>query len=160
LTIRAHPLRKSEGLPAASAIFGSCSELGLSDLINLSCRSADIIDKGRLQLLTPRWTLSITSVVVVPLRTRSGTRPKVLEGLAMANVRSRQASGARDRANINGGVRLLIEGDPARFAAAAGRRIVRTQLAAPAALVESRYSWSSITRGLDNLGAEVLAASS
>lgn len=102
------------------------------------------------------------SVVVVPLRMGSGTRLKVLEGLAMAKAMVSTNVGCEGIA-VRDGDQLLIEDEPTRFAAAVVRLMAdadeRSRLgAAGRALVESQYSWSSITRGLSDLYAQVLAA--
>lgn len=102
------------------------------------------------------------SVVAVPLRMGSGTRLKVLEGLAMAKAMVSTNVGCEGIA-VRGGDQLLIEDEPGRFAAAVVRLMAdadeRERLgAAGRALVESQYSWSSITRGLSAFHAEVVDA--
>jgi polysaccharide biosynthesis protein PslH len=88
------------------------------------------------------------TAVVVPLRSGSGTRPKVLEALAAGRAIVSTRLGA-EGLEVNPGTHLLLEDDPARFAEAAGRLLgdakLRARLtAAGRVLVEERYDWRAL----------------
>ncbi len=88
------------------------------------------------------------SVIVVPLRSGSGTRLKILEALAMEQAVVSTTIGAEGLQVIDGR-HVLIADDPTRFAAAVLRLLEDRTLAASLGasgrvLVERRYRWESI----------------
>ncbi len=92
-------------------------------------------------------------VVVVPLRMGSGTRLKVLEGLAMGCPLVSTSVGC-EGITIEDGEHLLVADDPAAFARSVLRLLDDGALASRLggngrALVEERYSWPSVLRQLE-----------
>ena len=99
-------------------------------------------------------------VFVVPLRMGSGTRLKVLEGLAMGKpmVSTRMGCEGIDARN---GEHLLMEDDPQAFAQAVVRLMNDRELAqqlgtAGRALVEDHYSWASIVQTMEQFHLRVV----
>jgi glycosyltransferase involved in cell wall biosynthesis len=108
--------------------------------------------RGRVRVLgavpDTRPYLAQGSVAVVPLRSGSGTRLKILEALAMERPVVSTTIGAEGLETIHGR-HLLIADDAASFAAAVLRLLQDQQLAARLAaegrsLVERRYRWEAI----------------
>jgi sugar transferase (PEP-CTERM/EpsH1 system associated) len=100
------------------------------------------------------------SVVAVPLRMGSGTRLKVLEGLSMGKALVSTSVGCEGIA-VRAGEHLLIEDDATRFADAVVRLLddaaQRARLGvAGRELVESAYSWSSISHALSAFQVDVV----
>jgi sugar transferase (PEP-CTERM/EpsH1 system associated) len=93
------------------------------------------------------------AVLVVPLRIGSGTRLKVVEGLAMGRPVVSTSLGSEGIA-VSHGEHLLIADHSGSFAAAVLRLLDDPGLAAALscrgrALVEQRYSWSAIVQQLE-----------
>lgn len=93
-------------------------------------------------------------VVVVPLRMGSGTRLKVLEGLAMGCAMVSTSVGCEGIA-VQDGEHLLVADDPVAFARSVLRLLDDEALASRLgrngrALVEERYSWPSVLRQLED----------
>lgn len=94
-----------------------------------------------------------SAVVVVPVRMGSGTRLKVLDGLAMGKAVVSTSLGC-EGIDVSHGEHLLIGDDPQTFA-----NHVLTVLRDPflaielgrrgRGLVEDKYSWSAVTAGLE-----------
>ena len=100
--------------------------------------------------------------VIVPLRMGSGTRLKVLEGLAMGKPMISTSVGC-EGIHVRGGEHLLIGDSPQAFAAAVLQVLSEPKLAQTLgqqgrALVEQEYGWASITAHLEAFYAQVLAA--
>jgi glycosyltransferase involved in cell wall biosynthesis len=102
------------------------------------------------------------AVVVVPLRSGSGTRLKILEAMAMARpvVSTRMGMEGLD---AKPGDDLLVADEPEHFAALTRRALVDAGLRATLgargrALVESRYSWGRATAELEELHRRLLDA--
>jgi glycosyltransferase involved in cell wall biosynthesis len=92
--------------------------------------------------------LAESSVAVVPLRSGSGTRLKILEALAMERPVVSTTIGVEGLEVVDE-QHLLIADQPAAFAAAVLRlledRVLAKRLAAEGrALVERRYRWDAI----------------
>lgn len=101
------------------------------------------------------------AVFVVPLRMGSGTRLKVLEGLAMGKPMVSTNLGC-EGIGVQNGEHLLTEDDPAAFAKATLHLMNNRELAvrlgiAGRTLVEDHYSWASIVQRMEGFHAEVLA---
>lgn len=101
------------------------------------------------------------AVLVVPLRMGSGTRLKVLEGLAMGKAVVSTSLGC-EGIDVRHGEHLLIADEPRAFAAAVLRLLADRELAATLgargrALVERHYAWSRVAAQLDDLYAGLLA---
>jgi sugar transferase (PEP-CTERM/EpsH1 system associated) len=97
--------------------------------------------------------LARAGVVVVPLRMGSGTRLKVLEGLAMGCPLVSTSVGCEGITILNG-EHLLLADDPAAFTRSVLRLLDDEALASRLgrdgrALVEARYSWPSVLRELE-----------
>lgn len=102
------------------------------------------------------------AVCVVPLRYGSGTRLKVVEGLAMGKPLVSTALGCEGIA-VRGGEHLLMADEPASFARHVLQVLDSPALAAELgrrgrALVEGRYDWGGIVRGMETFYDELLAA--
>jgi glycosyltransferase involved in cell wall biosynthesis len=100
-----------------------------------------------------RTHVSRAGVCVVPLRMGSGTRLKVLEGLAMGRPLVSTSLGCEGIAAIDG-EHLLIADEPLAIARAVLRLMEDAELASKLgrhgrALVEERYSWSSVLAQLE-----------
>jgi glycosyltransferase involved in cell wall biosynthesis len=92
----------------------------------------------------------------------SGTRLKVLEGLAMGRPMVSTPVGC-EGIEVRGGEHLLIADDPQAFADATLRLLAEPDLAAGLGragrdLVEREYGWASITARLESFYADLLAA--
>ncbi len=101
-----------------------------------------------------------SSVFVVPLRMGSGTRLKVLEGLAMGKPMVSTSVGC-EGIDARDGEHLLIEDDPQAFAQAVVRLMNDRELAqrlgtAGRALVEDHYSWASIVQTMEQFHLRVV----
>jgi sugar transferase (PEP-CTERM/EpsH1 system associated) len=99
--------------------------------------------------------LQRATVIVVPIRTGSGTRLKVLEGLAMGKPIVSTTLGC-EGINVRPGEHLLIGDTPHAFAAAVTKLFDDPSLAqtlglAGRALIESEYSWEIAGKRLDQL---------
>jgi len=99
---------------------------------------------------------------VVPLRMGSGTRLKVLEGLAMGKAMVSTHLGC-EGINVQNGEHLLTEDDPEAFAKATLHLVENHDLAnrlgmAGRKLVEDQYSWRSIVQTLERFHNELLEA--
>jgi glycosyltransferase involved in cell wall biosynthesis len=97
--------------------------------------------------------ISEASVYIVPLRSGSGTRLKILEALAMGKAVVSTTIGAAGLA-VTHGRHLLLADDPAEFAAAVGSLLkepARRQALGEAGrqLVETTYDWQAIAADLD-----------
>jgi polysaccharide biosynthesis protein PslH len=106
--------------------------------------------------------LASAAALVVPLRLGSGTRLKVLEGMAMGKAIVSTALGARGIDAVPGRD-LLVADDAAGFAAEVIRLLDDPALAARLGragrqLAVERYSWAAAARALEGFYAEVLAA--
>ncbi len=98
--------------------------------------------------------VSQAGVLVVPLRMGSGTRLKVLEGLAVGRPLVTTSLGCEGIEAAHG-EHLLIADDPLDFARSVLRVLDDAELTASLGrqgrkLVEERYHWSSILRGLED----------
>jgi polysaccharide biosynthesis protein PslH len=98
--------------------------------------------------------VSRAGAFVVPLRMGSGTRLKVLEGLAMSRPLVSTSLGC-EGIDAQDGQHLLIADDPITFAQRVLQVLNDDQLAAQLgrngrALVEQRYSWPSVLRRLED----------
>ncbi len=105
-----------------------------------------------------------SEVIVVPLRMGSGTRLKVLDGMAMGKALVSTSLGCEGIAVSNGN-NLLIADDPLEFARAVLRVLndsnLRTRLAQRGReLVEREYSWEAIVPTLERFYAELLESHS
>jgi polysaccharide biosynthesis protein PslH len=101
-----------------------------------------------------------STVFAVPLRMGSGTRLKVLEGLATGKAMVSTALGCEGIA-VHDGEHLVIADDPADFAAAILRLFDERRLGADLgrqgrALVEQQYGWDSVVRPLDDFYADMI----
>ena len=101
------------------------------------------------------------AVAVVPLRMGSGTRLKVLEGLAMGKPLVSTSIGC-EGIHVKDGEHLLIADEPQALADAVLRALSDAPLAAALArqgraLVEREYGWAAITAQLEDFYARVLA---
>jgi len=101
------------------------------------------------------------AALVVPLRMGSGTRLKVLEGLAMGKAMVSTSVGCEGIA-VRDGEHLLIADDADAFARAVLRLLDDRDLAAALGrrgrtLAEREYSWESVVAGLEAFYGRVLA---
>ena len=101
------------------------------------------------------------AAAVVPLRMGSGTRLKVLEGLAMGKPLVSTSVGC-EGIHVRDGEHLLIADEPQALADAVLRVLADTALAETLgrqgrALVEREYGWAAITAQLEDFYAQVLA---
>jgi glycosyltransferase involved in cell wall biosynthesis len=108
-----------------------------------------------------RAHLAQAAAVVVPLRLGGGTRLKILEAMAMAKPIVSTTIGA-EGIDLVHERHLLLADEPEQFAAAVGRLLDDTGLAARLgeegrALVSARYSCAASTRRLEEFLREVLA---
>ncbi len=108
--------------------------------------------------------VSRAGAFVVPLRMGSGTRLKVLEGLAMGRPLVSTSLGCEGIAAVNG-EHLLVADEPRQFAQSVLRLLDDADLAAHLGrrgrtLVEDRYSWPSILGGLETFMGERRRAAS
>ena len=100
------------------------------------------------------------SVFVVPLRMGSGTRLKVLEGLAMGKAMVSTRLGC-EGIRVQDGKHLLMADEPATFAQATLNLMEDREKAlhlgtAGRALVEQEYSWASIVQTMEDFHRQVL----
>jgi sugar transferase (PEP-CTERM/EpsH1 system associated) len=100
------------------------------------------------------------AVFVVPLRMGSGTRLKVLEGLAMEKAMVSTSLGC-EGIDVEHNRHLLIADDAAAFAAAVLQLLddpqrARSLATAGRGLVESRYRWESVVGELESFYGELL----
>jgi glycosyltransferase involved in cell wall biosynthesis len=105
--------------------------------------------------------LAAAAGVIVPLRLGGGTRFKILEALAMERPIVSTTLGA-EGTDVVHERHLLLADEPAQFAAAVGRVLDDSGLAARLgaegrALVNARYSWEAAARGMDEFLHELLA---
>lgn len=101
------------------------------------------------------------AVFVVPLRMGSGTRLKVLEGLAMNKAMVSTSLGC-EGIDVENGKHLLIADDPGTFAAAVLRVMSDRQLARQLSsegrdLVNRSYRWETIVNELEGVHRAVLS---
>jgi len=101
------------------------------------------------------------AAAIVPLRMGSGTRLKVLEGLAMGKPLVSTSVGC-EGINVRSQEHLLIADDPPAFADAVLRVLGDPALAAALsrqgrALVEREYGWASIAANLEAFYGQVVA---
>lgn len=106
--------------------------------------------------------LAAAAALVVPLRLGSGTRLKIVEGLAMAKAIVSTALGAEGLDAVPGRD-LLVADAPAAFADAVVRLLDDPGLAARLGeagrrLAVERYSWSAAAERLEGFYREILAA--
>jgi len=99
----------------------------------------------------------------VPLRVGSGTRLKIVEGMAMGKAIVSTTLGA-EGIDATPGQDILIADDPAAFAAAVIRLLDEPPLAAQIGvaarkLAVDRYSWSAAALQLERFFGNVLATS-
>ena len=102
------------------------------------------------------------AVFAVPLRMGSGTRLKILEGLAMGKAIVSTRLGC-EGIEVVEGEHLLVADEPAEFADAVLRLMVDRELSerlgrTGRTLVEERYSWVTITAALAAFQQTVIAA--
>jgi glycosyltransferase involved in cell wall biosynthesis len=95
------------------------------------------------------------AALVVPLRMGSGTRLKVLEGLAMGKAMVSTSLGC-EGIDVRHGEHLLVADEPEAFAQAVLQLLDRRELAKDLgergrALTEATYSWSSVGAQLEML---------
>lgn len=107
--------------------------------------------------------LARAAVVIVPLRMGSGTRLKVLEGLAMGKPLVSTAVGC-EGIHVQNEEHLLIADPPQAFADAVLRALTDPDLADALSrngrsLVEREYGWASIAAHLEAVYTQALAAS-
>jgi polysaccharide biosynthesis protein PslH len=105
--------------------------------------------------------LAAAAVLVVPLRLGSGTRLKIVEGMAMARPIVSTTLGA-EGIEVVPGRDLLVADDPTGFAAAVVRLLEDSRLAerlgrAGRQLAVERYSWNAAGRDLAAFYREILA---
>lgn len=108
-----------------------------------------------------RTYLAAANTAIVPLRMGSGTRLKVLEGLAMGKPMVSTSVGC-EGIHVKDGEHLLIADNPQAFAEAVLRTLSEPPLAAALRangrrLVEGEYGWVAITAQLEAFYAQVLA---
>src|SRR5258708_19914493 len=100
-----------------------------------------------------RSYFELAQVLVVPLFVGSGTRCKILEGMASGTPVVSPSIGAEG----TGGENILIADSAAGLAAAIVRRCEREEClrigAAGGALVEGKYSWDASAEGVRGWGA-------
>jgi glycosyltransferase involved in cell wall biosynthesis len=101
------------------------------------------------------------AAVVVPLRMGSGTRLKVLEGLAMGKALVSTSLGC-EGIDVRDGEHLLIADDPRDFAAAVLRLLDDSGAAAALgqrgrALAVAQYSWATVVEGLEGFYTDMLS---
>lgn len=101
------------------------------------------------------------AAAIVPLRMGSGTRLKVLEGLAMGKAMVSTGVGC-EGIHVRSGEHLLIADDPQAFADGVLRVLSDAALAESLGrqgrtLVEREYGWAAITAQLEDFYAQVLA---
>lgn len=101
------------------------------------------------------------AAVVVPLRMGSGTRLKVLEGLAMGKALVSTSLGC-EGIDVRDGEHLLVADDPLDFAAAVLRLVDAPGGAAVLgrrgrALAVAQYSWASVGERLEGFYTEMLS---
>lgn len=106
--------------------------------------------------------IQAASVFVVPLRMGSGTRLKVLEGLAMGKPMVSTRLGC-EGINVRNGEHLLTEDEPQAFAQAVlhlleDRAMALRFGAAGRELVERQYSWASIVQSMEGFHLQLLEA--
>lgn len=99
-------------------------------------------------------------IFVVPLRMGSGTRLKVLEGLAMGKPMVSTRLGC-EGIEVRDGEHLLMADDPQAFAQAVlrlmdDRALAQNLAAAGRALVEGHYSWASIVQTMEQFHLRVV----
>jgi len=110
-----------------------------------------------------RPSLAGAAAIVVPLRVGSGTRLKIVEGMAMGKAIVSTTLGA-EGIDATPGQDILIADDPAAFAAAVIRLLDEPPLAAQIGvaarkLAVDRYSWSAAALQLERFFGNVLATS-
>jgi polysaccharide biosynthesis protein PslH len=104
--------------------------------------------------------LAEAAAVVVPLRLGGGTRLKIVEAMAMGKAIVSTPLGAEGIEAVPGRD-LLIEEEPAAFAAAVSRLLTEPGLAARIGqsarqLAVERYAWSGAARALENFYRRIL----
>lgn len=109
-----------------------------------------------------RVYFSRAAAVVVPLRMGSGTRLKVLEGMAMGKPLISTSVGC-EGIHVRHGEHLLVADAPQAFADSVLRVLSEPDLAASLSrqgrtLVEQEYGWASIATQLETFYAQVLTA--
>ena len=120
----------------------------------------NVIVTGKVDDVRPY--IEAASVFVVPLRMGSGTRLKVLEGLAMGKPMVSTRLGC-EGIRVRDGEHLLMADDPADFARATLRLMEDRETAlrlglAGRALVEQEYSWASIVQTMEGFHRQTLDA--
>ncbi len=103
-----------------------------------------------------------SAVFVVPLRMGSGTRLKVLEGLAMEKAMVSTSLGC-EGIDVGNGEHLLIADDVADFADSVLKLVDDREMAARLGrqgreLVERQYSWETVVAQLESFHKKLLAA--
>jgi glycosyltransferase involved in cell wall biosynthesis len=111
----------------------------------LAARGPRVEITGFVEDLRPH--LSAAAALIVPLRIGSGTRLKIVEGMAMAKACVSTTLGA-EGLDVAHERELLIADDAAGFAAQVGRLLDDPQLAsrlgaAARSLVQGRYGWEA-----------------
>ena len=104
--------------------------------------------------------LAAAAAVVVPLRLGGGTRLKIVEAMAMGKAIVSTTLGAEGIEAISGRD-ILIEDEPAAFAAAVSRLLAEPGLAARIGrsarqLAVERYAWSGAARALESFYRRIL----
>ena len=108
--------------------------------------------------------LAAAAAVVVPLRLGGGTRLKIVEAMAMGKAIVSTRLGAEGIEAIPGRD-MLVEDEPAAFAAAVSRLLAEPRLAARIGqsarqLAVERYAWSRAARALEGFYRRILEAGS
>jgi glycosyltransferase involved in cell wall biosynthesis len=104
--------------------------------------------------------LAAATAVVVPLRLGGGTRLKILETMAMGKAVVSTTLGAEGIEAVPGRD-LLVEDEPAAFAAAVSRLLAEPSLTARIGqsarrLAVERYAWSGVARALEGFYRRIL----
>ena len=108
--------------------------------------------------------LAEAAAVVVPLRLGGGTRLKIVEAMAMGKAIVSTTLGAEGIEAVRGRD-ILIEDEPAAFAAAVGRLLADSSLAASIGqsarrLAVERYAWSGAAQALEGFYRRILEGGS
>jgi glycosyltransferase involved in cell wall biosynthesis len=128
------------------------------EILDLARPGVEIV--GFVEDLRPH--LARAAAIVVPLRLGSGTRLKIVEGMAMGKAIVSTTLGA-EGIDVTDGQNILVADEPPAFAAAVVRLMGDPELAASLGaaarkLAVDRYAWSAAADQLENLFRELIAA--